>query len=239
MAHIEPPHPRTHPQPSPTLVPRGAAYEPQTFSATHSQGPPKSLQPYSAHSHSAPPSLGDRTPKSLPSRTVSVPPQHSATSVASLENARYRQGEVPQSEHPNEDRHFILDDGYCRVFAVFDGHDGPRAAGFASNFFIQYFSSESWKAVVSLSPHAQREQIPIALKEFFKAAEKEFFHSIRHHIEERNQLQRTIPQVCLCCRLLKNFLLMRMYEVVNLAVLSQTPSHLVCFLWTLVCGMFL
>ena len=104
---------------------------------------------------------------------------------------------MPRSEHPNEDRHFQLDlkEENVKVFGVFDGHDGPRAAGFTSNYFIEYFNTDSWKSLVSLSPQAQREQIPVALREFFKAAEKEFFKSIRSAIEEIKQLQRTIPAV--------------------------------------------
>ena len=200
--HIPPhvlhePQPRSHtpPQPSPPLLPRGVTLHPSSLPDAHN--PPKSLQHHSA----APPSLCDQGPTSLPAASnahhtaLTEPFQPSETSVASLENARYRLGEVPHSEHPNEDRHFTLVDGHCRVFGVFDGHDGPRAAGFASNFFIQYFSSDSWKAVTSLPARDQRKQIPMALREFFRAAEQEFFHSIRHPIEERKQLQRTIPSV--------------------------------------------
>ena len=184
-----------NPQPSPPLLPRGVTLHPSSLPDAHN--PPKSLQHHSA----APPSLCDQGPTSLPAASnahhtaLTEPFQPSETSVASLENARYRLGEVPHSEHPNEDRHFTLVDGHCRVFGVFDGHDGPRAAGFASNFFIQYFSSDSWKAVTSLPARDQRKQIPMALREFFRAAEQEFFHSIRHPIEERKQLQRTIPSV--------------------------------------------
>ena len=188
-AHIES-RPHTHPQP---LLPRGVT--PLVQPPPYHSGPPTSLHTYP---HSAPPSLhvqDQSSPKSLPSRTHPVPRQTSETSVASLENARYRQGEVPRAEHPNEDRHFTLDDGYCKVYGVFDGHDGPRAAGFASNYFIQYFSTESWKSLISLPSEIQRQQIPMALREFFKAAEKEFFQSIKQHIDERKQLQRIIPQV--------------------------------------------
>lgn len=134
---------------------------------------------------------------SLPTdpQTTHITPQKSGTSVATLENARYRPNEIPRSEHPNEDRHFHLEDDDCKVFGVFDGHDGPRAAGFASNYFMEYFSTESWKTIISLPPRVQKEQIPMALKEFFKAAEKQFFKSISSSIEEKKQLQRTIPSV--------------------------------------------
>jgi hypothetical protein len=200
-AHLQqmPSHIDSRPHTHPTLLPRGVAapvvHQPHSIPHSFiSQGPPKSLQP---SYHSAPPSLQQSPPKSLPSRTHPVPLQTSETSVASLENARYGVGEVPRSEHPNDDRHFMLEDEYCKVYGVFDGHDGPRAAGFASNFFVQYFSSESWKAVISLPLQEQRVQIPMALREFFKAAEKEFFQSIGRYIDERKQLQRIIPQVCI------------------------------------------
>jgi len=81
------------------------------------------------------------------------------------------------------------------VFAVFDGHDGPRAAGFASHYFMEYFSTDSWKTLARASPEAQKENIPLALKEFFKATEKEFFMSIRSVIEEKRTLQAIIPPV--------------------------------------------
>jgi TAK1-binding protein 1 len=102
---------------------------------------------------------------------------------------------MPRSEHPNEDRHFKLElvGENFKVYGVFDGHDGPRAAGYASNYFMEYFNSDSWKTLVRLPSQVRREQIPMALREFFKAAEKEFFNSIRPAIEERKQLQRTIP----------------------------------------------
>ena len=192
-----PPHMRHTPQDAhrphtaphhPNLLSRGAEYSSQETTY-------HSLQPSSSHL----PSLSnEKSHHSLPTDPQNViPPQQSASSVATLENARYIKNDIPRPEHPNEDRHFFLEDEYFKVFGVFDGHDGPRAAGFASNYFIEYFNTDSWKSLVSLPPQIQREQIPMALREFFKAAEKEFFSSIRSSIEERNQLQRTIPAVSL------------------------------------------
>ena len=116
-------------------------------------------------------------------------------SVATLENARYHLDDIPYSEHPNEDRHFVLKDDNFTAVGVFDGHDGPRAAGFASNYFVQYFNTDSWQSLARASPQQQKETIPLALKEFFKAAEKEFFNSIRSVIDEKNTLQAIIPRV--------------------------------------------
>lgn len=178
---------RSRTAPHPNLLPRGADYSQET--TYHSLQPPSPPLP----------SLStEKSHHSLPTDTQNViPPQKSASSVATLENARYIKNDIPRSEHPNEDRHFFLEGEDFKVFGVFDGHDGPRAAGFASNYFIEYFNTDSWKSLVSLPPQFQREQIPMALREFFKAAEKEFFCSIRSSIDERNQLQRTIPAVSL------------------------------------------
>ena len=66
------------------------------------------------HTLTVPHPLDQLLPKSLPSRTHPVTRQTSETSMASLENARYRKGQVSRAEHPNKDRHFILDDGYCK-----------------------------------------------------------------------------------------------------------------------------
>lgn len=199
-----PSRPYTHPHSSVGLVPRDASSHQHLTIPTTTQQQPKTwhASPHSHYHQGGPQSLvQDKGYRSLPSGSPlhTIPAQQGETSVATLENARYRVGDMPRSEHPNDDRHFVLEDaGNCHVFGVFDGHDGPRAAGFASNYFIQYFSSEEWKSLVSLSPQAQRVQIPLALKEFFKAAERDFFNSIRSSIEERKQLQRTIPSVSTC-----------------------------------------
>ena len=82
-----------------------------------------------------------------------------------------------------------------KVFAVFDGHDGPRAAGFASHALMDMFNSESWKSVTSAPLETQKENIPLALTEFFKETDNQFFRSIRSAIEEKRSLQAIIPPV--------------------------------------------
>ena len=194
LMHGTKPRPHTHPLPTSTLLPQG-----QIVTDDDHQ-PPKSWHA-KPQSSLAPMSMEERGHRSLPSntmQTVTLPPQIGETSVATLENARYQLKDMPRSEHPNEDRHFQLELNNCKVFGVFDGHDGPRAAGFASNYFVEYFSTDSWQTLISLPPQVQKQQIPLALKEFFKAADKEFFKSIRSSIEERKQLQRTIPSVRPC-----------------------------------------
>ena len=123
--------------------------------------------------------------------TPSMPREPSSCSVATLQNARYCLDHMPSSDHPNEDRHFSLEGGNFQALGVFDGHDGPRAAGFASNFLLELFNTTSWKKVAQ-SGH---EHIPQALSEFFRATETEFFRSIRSSIREKEALQAVIPSV--------------------------------------------
>lgn len=110
-------------------------------------------------------------------------------SVASLENSRYHLDGIPTSDHPNEDRHFAVEGDNCHTFGVFDGHDGPKAAGFASNYILEVFNSPSWQRI-------EARDIPLALEEFFKTTDKEFFRSIKSSIDEKEALQSVIPPVC-------------------------------------------
>ena len=113
------------------------------------------------------------------------------SSAATLENARYTAAGPPSMDHPNEDRFFAMEGGDFQVMAVFDGHDGARAAGFASNFVLSLFGTQSWRQLVR---HG-REHINHALQEFFLAAEKEFFQSIERHTHEWEQLRTALPAV--------------------------------------------
>ncbi len=128
------------------------------------------------------------TPDNWTPSVVKTPVNYS---TASLENARYHVGGPSRADHSNEDRDFALEGDGFQVFAVFDGHDGPRAAGFASNYFMEYFQSSSWQRVV---PRDSR-NIQIALQEFFRSTEAEFFKSIQAVIDEKNTLQAVIPPV--------------------------------------------
>ena len=121
----------------------------------------------------------------------SIPKEPANCSVATLENARYRLDGIPKADHTNEDRHFVLDGGMYLAFGVFDGHDGPRAAGFASHYLMELFSTKSWKSVVEKGS----ENIPHVLKEFFRATENDFFKSIQASIDEKLSLQAIIPKV--------------------------------------------
>lgn len=121
----------------------------------------------------------------------SLPP---GASVATLENARYQISGPPTSDHANEDRFFAMEGGDFQVMAVFDGHDGARAAGFASNYILGLFYTQSWQHLA----HRGQQNIPHALKEFFLAAEKDFFSSIKHYTREFQEVQASIPAVSVC-----------------------------------------
>ena len=113
-------------------------------------------------------------------------------SAATLENARYCVDGIPTSDHPNEDRHFALDGGTYLAFGVFDGHDGPRVAGFASNYLMELFNTSSWKKIAE---NQDMDMIGQAMGEFFKATEKDFFKSISRSVLEKDSLQAVIPSV--------------------------------------------
>lgn len=113
-------------------------------------------------------------------------------SQATLENARYSLDKAPMADHPNEDRYFSLAGPNYKVFGVFDGHDGSRAAGFASNYMMQLFDTPSW---TNISRQGNPRIVEEALGEFFRATEKDFFRSIQGHINEKEALQSRIPPV--------------------------------------------
>ena len=112
-------------------------------------------------------------------------------SLSTLENARYSLESEPKPDHPNEDRHFALENRTFKVFAVFDGHDGGRAAGFASYYMRQLFSAVSWERAVTTGG----EIIAQAMDQFFRTTDKEFFSSIRQYITEVQSLKSVIPPV--------------------------------------------
>ena len=130
-------------------------------------------------------------PVSLDSWEPSVQRTPEDCSFSSLENARYSLQDDPKADHPNEDRYFALEKGQFKVFAVFDGHDGGRTAGFASNYMRELFSATSWDRAVS----SGGEIVAQALEQFFKTTDKEWFRSIRSYITEIQSLKSVIPPV--------------------------------------------
>ena len=121
-------------------------------------------------------------------------PSGDECSQASVENARYSLDNPPSADHPNEDRHFAVEGERFKVFAVFDGHNGPRAAGFASNYLLKLLQQQFWKNVVNRSDH---NVIAEVLTSLFEDTEKQFFESIDRYIRQKRRLQDKIPQVCL------------------------------------------
>ena len=113
------------------------------------------------------------------------------TSTSTLENARYSLESGSKPDHPNEDRYFASETRTFKAFAVFDGHDGERAVGFASSYLRELFYNPSWERAVA----SGGEIVPKALEEFFKATDREFFKSIRSVIDEVQTLKAAIPPV--------------------------------------------
>jgi len=120
-------------------------------------------------------------------------PSEEVCSQASVENARYSLDNPPTSDHPNEDRHFAVEGERFKVFSVFDGHNGPRAVGFASNYLLKLLQQQFWKNVVNRSDH---NMIAEVLTSLFEDTEKQFFESIDRYIKQKKRLQDIIPQVC-------------------------------------------
>lgn len=113
------------------------------------------------------------------------------TSTSTLENARYSLESGSKPDHQNEDRYFAMETRTFKTFAVFDGHDGERAVGFASSYMRELFYNTSWERAVANGG----EIVPKALEEFFKATDREFFKNIRNVIDEVQTLKAAIPPV--------------------------------------------
>jgi len=128
--------------------------------------------------------------------TPSPPSILQGCSSATLDNARYELSKYPRREHENEDGYFTKEKDNCKVFAVFDGHDGSRAVGFTSNYMAQLFDMPSWHKVVDNKE--SDDQLRHMLKEFFRATEDSFFQSIAWEIEKKEVYSALIPPVSLC-----------------------------------------
>ena len=150
-----------------------------------------SLPEHSSSSHSQ--ASGGPRSWSPPSSSLDWDPSRTPfnTSLSTLENARYSLESGGMPDHPNEDRHFALETRLFKAFAVFDGHDGERAVGFASSYMRELFYNVSWERAVANGG----EIVPKALEEFFKATDREFFKSIRQYINEVQSLKAAIPPV--------------------------------------------
>ncbi|XP_068207269.1 TGF-beta-activated kinase 1 and MAP3K7-binding protein 1-like isoform X2 [Palaemon carinicauda] len=105
-------------------------------------------------------------------------------------NQMYREDGTPCSEHEFEDRsiHFCLDrENNTYLYGVFDGHDGARAAYFASQRMPAELSFEQ------LTGKTTEEEVKEVFREAFLSVENAFLESIDPKIAERTQLLDKIP----------------------------------------------
>lgn len=105
-------------------------------------------------------------------------------------NQMYREDGTPCSEHEYEDRsiHFCLDQqNSTYLYGVFDGHDGARAAYFASQRMPAELSFEQ------LTGKTSEEEVKEVFRDAFIAVENAFLESVDPKIAERTQLLDKIP----------------------------------------------
>ncbi|XP_071539216.1 TGF-beta-activated kinase 1 and MAP3K7-binding protein 1-like isoform X1 [Panulirus ornatus] len=105
-------------------------------------------------------------------------------------NQMYREDGTPCSEHEYEDRsiHFCLDhENGTYLYGVFDGHDGAKAAYFASQRMPAELSFEQ------LTGKTTEEEVKEVFRDAFLAVENAFLESIDPKIAERTQLLDKIP----------------------------------------------
>lgn len=172
---------------APELAATRAVYSNTRSYSDNTMLTPALMSTHSEHQKMKPSTSHQHIPGYMP-----IPQTPSHSSQATLENERYSLDGGAASDHSNEDRHFSLEGHNFKVFGVFDGHDGPRAVGFASNYMMSLFDTISWRKI---SVEANPSIICEALAEFFRVTEKDFFGSIQQYIEEKKSLQMLIPQV--------------------------------------------
>ncbi|ROT67702.1 TGF-beta-activated kinase 1 and MAP3K7-binding protein 1 [Penaeus vannamei] len=105
-------------------------------------------------------------------------------------NQMYREDGTPCSEHEYEDRsiHFCLDrENHTYLYGVFDGHDGAKAAYFATQRMPAELSFEQ------LTGKTTEEEVKEVFREAFLSVENAFLESIDPRIAERTQLLDKIP----------------------------------------------
>ena len=172
--------------------PPDVRYSGAPSSSRHSQGP--SQDPRTTKhlvSRDPAPQIADPPASAAPQR---APRRRSGFSKATLENERYSIDGISRPDHDNEDRDFHREESDFTVLGVFDGHDGSRASGFTSSYMMGLFDMPSWRSIVENADPAMMDQV---LTEFFRDTENEFFKSIQRFVDEKESLQRVIPQVSL------------------------------------------
>ncbi|KYN03374.1 PREDICTED: TGF-beta-activated kinase 1 and MAP3K7-binding protein 1-like [Cyphomyrmex costatus] len=103
-------------------------------------------------------------------------------------NQIYREDGYRQEEHPFEDRSFHCKyDDSTFLYAVFDGHEGTKAA----NFAMQRMAAEI--LLGQLNDKSTDEEVKEVLRQAFIAVEKGYQESIGDLLAERASLQFDIP----------------------------------------------
>lgn len=159
----------------------------------HTDTRPHSLESMTGCRGDPGPSFGQSNIDLVDSWTPTIPKKVLECSSATLENARYQLNGFSSSDHSNEDRYFVHEGDGFQTLGVFDGHDGVKAAGFASNFMMGLFQAQSWKTVVA-NPN-KKSLLSMVFEEFFTTTDKEFFRSIKKDIEMKEVFTARIPEV--------------------------------------------
>lgn len=111
------------------------------------------------------------------------------TGIGFSTNQLYREDGNPQEEHQYEDcsSHFKFNDNFY-WYAVFDGHEGKRAADFCSQRMTAeiYFSQ--------LNEKESDEEVKELLRQAFITVEKAYMESLEDLLAERTSLVYDIPE---------------------------------------------
>ena len=115
-------------------------------------------------------------------------------SYGSVQNERYSLGSQPSSDHNNEDDLIVHPNMHGLWMSVCDGHDGLRTVQFVKKYLEQHvLGRPTWDDVTKSD---NPEKIKVALTNYIRKTDENFFKSIDPFIEERRQLQSKIPKVC-------------------------------------------
>ncbi|XP_003386886.1 PREDICTED: TGF-beta-activated kinase 1 and MAP3K7-binding protein 1-like [Amphimedon queenslandica] len=112
-------------------------------------------------------------------------------SYNSVINCRYSITETSElsadPDHYNEDRVFFAKTDDVIVMAVFDGHDGNKASGLVEQYLFSKFINPD--VLVGL-----RFETKATLYALIDDVERVFFQKINDYIEEKNDIQSTLPK---------------------------------------------
>jgi TAK1-binding protein 1 len=114
-------------------------------------------------------------------------------SFSTIENARYSldfereySSLISKSDHPNDDRVFVINkEGNSTVLVVLDGHDGSNASSFAEDYMYDCL----YKNDLSRA-HNYMGSLLISL---FLETENAFFQRIQKHIVRKRDIQQLLP----------------------------------------------